>query len=215
MGREDLMKEDSTDPADCKPRNSTGSFDTKPLNSDLRIVMISGICAILGVLMGAFITGYFSIKSQGIIAQQQTDALSRQLVQGERQELKKVLSDYAEVITEYYQLVSSEKLSTKEIDRFGKKAYTAAFYITIVISMDLGQKTFEMNQVFFENLKAKAANKYSERLEGKVVAKFTEWVLIAKGELKLLEYRVSPENLSTDLLRLLLRGGQSTKAGNK
>ena len=215
MDDENPTKEKGIEPSDSKPKNSAKPSDTKPKNSDFRIAMISGSCAIFGVLMGALITGYFSTKSQSIIAQQQTAALSRQIVQGERQELKKALSDYAEVITDYYQLVSNEKLSSKEIDRFAKKAYVAAFYITIVISMDLGQKTFEMNQVFFENLQAKTANKYSKNLEAKVITKFTEWILIAKGELKLLEYTVSPENLSTDLLRLLLRGGLSTKDGKK
>lgn len=189
--------------------------DDKHNNSDFRIALISGSCAIIGILIGSLITGYFSIKSQNLIAQQQIATFSRQIAQGERQELKKALSDYIEVLFDYYQLISNENLTSNEIDKLGKKANVAAFYITIVISVDLGQKTLEVNKILFENLKAKSANNYSDALDAKVITKFMEWSLIAKGELKLLEYKVAPDNMSTDLLRLLLRAGLSDKNGSK
>ncbi len=204
MGDDNLTKKENIEQADAKPKNS-----------DFRIAVISSSCAIIGILVGSLITGYFSIKSQNIIAQQQTATFSRQIIQSERQELKKALSDYIDVLFDYYQLVSNEKLTSKEIDKFGKKANVAAFYITIVISVDLGQKTLEVNQLLFENLKAKSVNKYSDNLEDKVISKFMEWSMIAKGELKLLEYKVTPDNMSTDLLRLLLRAGLSDKNGSK
>lgn len=215
MEEDNLAKEKNTEAADSTPQKSTKPSDEKSKYSDFRIAAISGSCAILGILVGSLITGYFSIKSQNIIAQQQTAAFSRQFVQGERQELKKALSDYIEVIFDYYQLVTNEKLSSKEVNKFAKKANVAAFYITIIVSIDLGKKTLEVNQVFFENLKAKNANKYSDNLETKVITKIMEWSMIAKGELKLLEYKVSPENMSTDLLRLLLQDGLSDKDGRK
>ena len=53
----------------AKKENNDKSGD-KPRNSDFRIAFISGSYAMLGILVGSLITGYFSIKSQIIIAQQ-------------------------------------------------------------------------------------------------------------------------------------------------
>lgn len=200
---------------DQKKETCAGSSEKTRRTSDIRIAVISGACAVFGVCIGALITGYFSIQSQRITAEQQAAALSRKIVQGERQELKKALFDYSEVVTEYYRLTSSDKLTSNELDGFAKKAFRSAFYITVAISVDLGQKTFEVNQILLQNLKAKTSNEYSDKLEEKAFVKFAEWVLAAKAELKVLEYKVSPENLSTDLLRLLFRGSVSSSNDQK
>jgi len=104
------------------------------------------------------------------------------------------------------QLISNQKLKTADVDRIGKKAFKVGFQIAIIVSIDLGQKTFELSEILMHNLRLKSQNKYSPEMEETVIKKFGEWMVVAKGELKLLEYSATPENLSTDLLRLFLRG---------
>jgi hypothetical protein len=173
---------------------------------DYKAALVSGVFVLIGALTGSALTGYFAIRSQTLIAEQQKEMFAKQIAQSDRQELKSILTDYSEVLTDYYRMVASQKLTENEVDQLGKKAFKAAFQITLVVSLDLGKKTFELNQLLQTNLQAKHHSKYSPEMEGQVTNKAAEWVLLAKGEMKLLEYSATPDNLPADLIRLFLQG---------
>jgi hypothetical protein len=181
---------------------------------DWKFALLSGLFVLLGGAIGSGLTGYFAIQTQRLALDQQRDLFAKQLAQSDRQELKSILSDYSEVLTDYMRLISNQKLSTNDIDQLGKKAFKSAFVITLIVSLDLGQKTFEVNDLLLTNLKRKNESTYSPEMQKLVVTKVGEWVAIAKVELKLLEYSAKPENLSTDLPRLLLNGAASSKGNN-
>jgi hypothetical protein len=173
-------------------------------DSNSKMPLLAGIMGMIGVVCGSMVTGFFSIKAQTITANQQKTILSRQLAANERQELRKTLSVYIDLVGEYFQLITSKKITAKELDTFAKKSFNCAAEISVLISLDLGVKTFELNKVFLGNLKAKSKNQYTEKMEDDVQKKFIEWMAVAKGELKVLEYTASPDNLSIDAIRLLL-----------
>ena len=186
------------------PRYLKRKNEDKQPESSSKIPLLTGVIGLVGVVCGSIVTGFFSMKAQTITAEHQKEILTRQMAANERQELRKTLSTYIDLIGEYYQLLTSNHIRTTELDSFAKKSFNSAAQISVLISLDLGVKTFELNKVFLSNLKAKSSNQYSEKMEEDVIKKFGEWMAVAKGELKVLEYTASPDNLSIDAIRLFL-----------
>lgn len=172
---------------------------------DMKSGLISGIFVLIGALLGSAITGYFAIRSQTVIAEQQNSMFARQMFQSDRQELKNILVGYSNVLSDYYRLVSDTTLMRTNIDEFTSKGFNFAFQISIMVSFELGHKTFELNQLLLENLHARLQSKYKTQMEGAVAQKAMDWINIAKREIRLLEQSAVPEQIPIDSLRVFLK----------
>ena len=174
-------------------------------HSELRVALVTGCIALVAALAGAAVSGYFSLRSQEITAKQQEVLFSRQMAANERQSLRKAISEYIESFSEYYAMLTSTSIKEAEVDAFAKKIFVSATEITLLFSVDLGHKTFELNATLLNNLKAKVRGTYSDQMDQTMMKQISEWALIAKGEYKLLEYSSTPDTLQSDLMRLFMK----------
>lgn len=167
-------------------------------------VILSGVIGLVGALAGSFVTGYFTVQSQRILSDQQKTLFARQLTANERQDLKKAVSEYIELISDYSILLSSTTFSESDFDSFAKRAFASSIEITVLVSFDLGQKTTELNGLLVNALKAKLNDSCTDTMINEVMIKLGEWMMIAKAEAKMMEYSASPDNMKSDFLRLIL-----------
>jgi hypothetical protein len=199
------------------------NVETHPVAPEIKHVFNfnnSIISTLIGVLLGALIAGFFSLKTQQIENEQQMELFGKQQTIAERSELKSALSEYTNVIVSYMQLIDDPNIDSIKIREFDKRSFNVAFKLSLFTNIDLGSKSFEINTLAIELLKKKLTNSIETDELEVFTDKISDWVISAKVELKYLEYSANPDNLEKDLLRLLINSSkigssESEKAGNK
>lgn len=151
--------------------------------------------ALIGVIVGGLITGYFSYQTQQSII----DAQHRQFTSNYLLEKNNILKKDVASFSDCLALIMGGNNSKIEVDSIIASMLSISLRIILTEDFNIGSKCWDLTTSIKE---ASENGKFNEvNFKNKVF----EWVLAVKAEMKIVDYSIDENALERDLQQLILQ----------
>jgi hypothetical protein len=166
------------------------------------IVTNSTIMALVGVICGGLITGYFTYITQKSILDNQEEQFKTQYRIERNKQLRTELSAFVNDISD----VINIPMDTEDRDKVFAKMMSSSVRIILLEDAEIGQQCLSLTTELKAILDRKTPADNSKFYE-----LVSNWIISIKAQMKLIDYSVDDKSIQSDILSLWLNSNLKDK----
>ena len=156
----------------------------------------TALFALLGVIIGGLITGYFANKSHSELLEYQKEQFLNEHKINKNQDIRKEVEEFIDDLSTL--LIIEDNLTQKEKDNLYSRMYSNSLKMSLLRDLSIGSNSLDLTL----ELRGKPGKINShDTITHKLIR---DWIMAVKSEMLLSDYSIDKSELANDLIQIML-----------
>ncbi len=182
-------------------------------NKEYRIAnkLFIPMITLFGVILGASITGYITIKSQRLAMEAMDKKTAVEYSIAKNQLLVKYVEDFINGTVGFLTLISAEEVNKDTLNAKYFQLTGVSFKILAISDFNIGKESTAFVSKLSALLNKQAINNLKTEDINNIINSLVKWTIAVKSEMKVTDYSINKEELEKDLYRFFISNILSDK----